>query len=186
MTRKKSLLVGILTLALFMVGIPADFLPATGFGSQYLASWRASDECGPDDCSGNGGGAARQIKIRNMGNVEMFALWIQYDRDRNFDSCEGQLIPANVRTEEDPMCCVDSKSYNEIIAVPSIGPLRGLFHPTVGVQAWRGTQGKEFVPGNPVLFRVLSPDVVTCACSELADQALPRGLLVKFGIRCPA
>jgi len=184
MRKKQTLFFGILGLVLLMVGLQADFLTAGPATGQYLVNRHGGcNECGEGD-----GRAARQLKFVNPSSVEMFALWIKYDLERDFGSCEGRVLGAGDNTfgagGQSAPCCVDDRSYNEVISVPTEGRLKGLINPTVGIEVWRGSRSYLFTPATPTLFKA-SPDVVSCACSELNGLGLPMTLLARFGIRCP-
>ena len=167
--------------------IQADLGIGAG-GSQYLTHGR------------NNFGGQAEIKIFNTSPVEMFVLYLKYDEDFDFNSCDSDLFPRSSSSFEDAsggpghLCCVDGRTYNEIIAVPTLPPFRGVINPRFGVMATMGSgdrdgnpsaPGPMFVPEDPKRFKVLDGAAKSCACSALSGFGLPATLLRGFGIVCP-
>jgi hypothetical protein len=168
--------------------IQADLGVGAG-GSQYLIHVRGNTS-GQDE-----------IKIFNPSAVEMFVLYLEYNSDFSFSECDAGVYAAkstsfgggNTQTGS-PLGSVSSRTYNELIAVPTTGKVAGAISLQFGVLATMGSgsrdgenrfPGPSFVSQTPNKFKVLSPAAATCACGELSSFGLPSNLLRNFRIRCP-
>ena len=131
----------------------------------------------------------REVKVFNPTGTEMFVLLIEYNLDREFQSCTGAVVSGAGRTGDndngDGFDKVENRSYNEVIAVPTEGPSKGLISTDhqLGVQVYRGTRLQGWVSADAKGFVVRS-GVATCACDELSSFSLPSTLLSAFGISC--
>ena len=130
----------------------------------------------------------REVKVFNPTGTEMFVLLIEYNLDREFQSCTGAVVSGAGRTGDndngDGFDKVENRSYNEVIAVPISGKFAGkITNHSVGVRVWRGTTVVPWTPADAAGF-VLRSGVESCACDELASFGLPATLLMAFGIFC--
>jgi hypothetical protein len=148
--------------------------PALGAGaSQYLTHFRGGER------------ERREIKVLNSTGVEMFALLVEYDEGKTFAGCNATLVPAKGNNYDKPLCCLGTHSHSELIAVPASGPFAGAVDVKFGVEAWRGSNWRPFLPQDPRKFKVSSAEVAACACDKLRGFGLSNKLLANFGITCP-
>jgi hypothetical protein len=134
---------------------------------------------------------SRAVKIWNPTGYEFFALTFVFDDPDTLDYCEGAIIPAKGVDNSDVLVDTGGSSerdYFETIAVPTEGSHMGAIKTGqgVGMRFNKAFRASSQEPGKWTLPKDsdLRDDMISCACDELSDAALPPKLLRVFGIKC--
>ncbi len=140
---------------------------------------------------GKAAGTSPTVRVFNPTNVEMIALWIEFDDTGNFDNCTGKVI-APFGTDNDEFDFSGSGATGLLISVPTsnegknAGKIKdGKF----GVVA--RSRKRSYLPTLNTKNFKLHPDEVerdaqlAACCTEIEDEGEPRKIFKAFKMVCP-